>query len=64
MDEMEFVTKAISEKSVSLSILSPVSEKIYHIVQISKLIRSKLSRRVFLKPTFFIRKITFLWEKN
>lgn len=34
MDEMEFVTKAISEKSVSLSILSPVSEKIYHIVQI------------------------------
>lgn len=34
MGEMEFVTKAISEKSVLVSILSSVSEKIYHIVQI------------------------------
>lgn len=34
MDEMEFVTKAISEKSILVSVLSPVSEKIYHFVQI------------------------------
>lgn len=34
MGEMEFVTKAISDKSVLVSILSSVSEKIYHIVQI------------------------------
>lgn len=34
MDGMEFVTKAISEKSILLSILSSVSGKIYHIVQI------------------------------
>lgn len=29
MDEMEFDTKAISEKSILLSILSPVSEKVF-----------------------------------
>jgi len=34
MDEMEFDTKAITEKSILLSVLSPVSEKIYQIVQI------------------------------
>lgn len=34
MDEMEFDTKVITEKSVLLSVLSPVSETIYQIVQI------------------------------
>lgn len=34
MSEIEFDTKAISEKSVLLSILSSASEKIYQIVQI------------------------------
>lgn len=35
MDEMEFDTKAISEKSILLSVLSPVSEKdFYQVVQI------------------------------
>lgn len=32
MDEIEFDTKAISEKSLLLNILSPVSERIYQIV--------------------------------
>lgn len=34
MDEMEFDMKTITEKSILLSILSSVSEKIYQIVQI------------------------------
>lgn len=34
MDEMEFDTKAITKKSILLSIFSSVSEKIYQIVQI------------------------------
>lgn len=32
MAEMEFDTKAISEKSILLNILSPVSERIYQLV--------------------------------
>lgn len=32
MDEIEFDTKAISEKSLLLNMLSPVSERIYQIV--------------------------------
>lgn len=32
MDEIEFDTKAISEKSILLNILFPVSERIYQIV--------------------------------
>lgn len=32
MDEIEFDTKATSEKSTLLNILSPVSERIYQIV--------------------------------
>lgn len=32
MDEIEFDTKAISEKSILLNMLSPVSERIYQIV--------------------------------
>ena len=62
MGEMEFVTKAISEKSVLLSILSSVSEKIYHIVQIRS---QQTEQKSFLKSQrCFIRRITFLWEKN
>lgn len=34
MDEIEFDTKTISKKSILLNILSPVSEKIYQMVQI------------------------------
>lgn len=33
MDEMEFDTKTITEKSILWSILSPVSKMIYQIVQ-------------------------------
>lgn len=50
MDEMEFDTKAISEKSILLNILSPVSEKMYQVVHIGSW---QLGRRVFKKTTFF-----------
>lgn len=63
MDEMEFVTKAISEKSILVSVLSPVSEKIYHFVQIRS---QQIGQKgfFFLQNNILIRRITFLWGKT
>lgn len=61
MDEMEFVTKAISEKSVLLSILTSIILKRFIIL--CKSGPSKLSRRVFKSQRFYKKNYISMGEK-